>query len=60
MSNTVQIVHLLIRDNRLSQKQIAAKTGRSIASVQRVMKRLSEQGKLVREGGECFEHWEVK
>ena len=55
-----QITQLLIKDNRLSQKQIAAKTGRSIASVQRAMKKLSEQGKIVREGGKRFGHWKVK
>ena len=45
-----QIIQFLTENNRLSQKQIAAKTGRSIASVQRAMKKLSEQGKIVREG----------
>ena len=55
-----QIIRLLIENNRLSQKQIVAKTGRSIASVQRVMKKLSEQGKIVRERGKRFGHWEVK
>ena len=54
-----QIIRLLIENNRLSQKQIVAKTGRSIASVQRVMKKLSEQGKIVRERGKRFGHWEV-
>ena len=55
-----QITQLLIENNRLSQKQIAEKTGRSIATVQRAMKKLSEQGKIVREGGKRFGHWEVK
>ena len=55
-----QIIQLLIKNNRLSQKQIAAKTGRSIATVQRAMKKLSEQGKIVREGGKRFGHWKVK
>lgn len=55
-----QIIQLLTEDNRLSQKQIAAKTGRSIATVQRAMKKLSEQGKIVREGGKRFGHWKVK
>ncbi len=45
-----QIIQLLIENNRYNQKQIAIKTGRSIASIQRAMKRLSEQGKIVREG----------
>lgn len=55
-----QIIQLLIKNNRLSQKQIVAKTGRSIASVQRAIKKLSEQGKIVREGGKRFGHGEVK
>ncbi|HIX81821.1 MAG TPA: winged helix-turn-helix domain-containing protein [Candidatus Erysipelatoclostridium merdavium] len=55
-----QIIKLLTEDNRLSQKQIAAKTGRSITTVQRAMKKLSEQGKIVREGGKRFGHWKVK
>ena len=42
------------------QKQIAAKTGRSIASVQRAMKKLIKQGKIIREGGKRFGHWKVK
>ena len=54
-----QIIQFLTENNRLSQKQIAAKTGRSIASVQRAMKKLSEQGKIVREGGKRFGHWKV-
>ncbi len=55
-----QIIKLLTGNNRLNQKQIATMTGRSIASVQRTMKKLSEQGKIVREGGKRFGHWEVK
>ncbi|OUN34896.1 winged helix-turn-helix domain-containing protein [Lachnoclostridium sp. An76] len=55
-----QIIQLLIKNNRLSQKQIAAKTGRFIASAQRAIQKLSEQGKIVREGGKRFGHWEVK
>ena len=55
-----QIIQLLTEDNRLSQKQIAAKTGRSIASVQRAMKKLIKQGKIIREGGKRFGHWKVK
>ena len=55
-----QIIRLLIEHNRLNQKQIATKTGRSIASVQQVMNMLSEQGKIVREDGKRFGSWEVK
>ncbi|HJF93336.1 MAG TPA: winged helix-turn-helix domain-containing protein [Lachnoclostridium phocaeense] len=55
-----QIIQLLTKNNRLNQKQIVAKTGRFIASVQQAMKKLSEQGKIVREGGKRFGHWKVK
>lgn len=55
-----QIIKLLSEDNKMNQKQIAAKTGRSIASVQRAMKKLSEQGKIIREGGKRFGHWKIK
>ena len=55
-----QIIQFLTENNRLSQKQIAAKTGRSIASVQRAMKKLIKQGKIIREGGKRFGHWKVK
>ena len=55
-----QIIHLLTENNKLNQKQIAASTGKSIASVQRTMKQLSEQGRITREGGKRFGHWKVK
>lgn len=55
-----QILKLLLENNKLNQKQLAQKTGRSIASVQRTMKKLSERGKIERIGGKRFGHWEVK
>ena len=55
-----QIIHLLAENNKLNQKQIAARTGKSIASIQRAMKKLSEQGRIIREGGKRFGHWKVK
>ena len=55
-----QILKLLLENNKLQQKQLAQKTGRSIASVQRAMKKLSERGKIARIGGKRFGHWEVK
>ena len=51
-------MHLLAENNKLNQKQIAARTGKSIASVQRTMKKLSEQGRIIREGGKRFGHLE--
>ena len=55
-----QILKLLLENNKMNQKQLAQKTGRSIASVQRAMKKLSERGKIARIGGKRFGHWEVK
>ena len=55
-----QIIRLLSENDKLNQKQIAAKTGKSIVSVQRAMKKLSERGKILRVGGKRFGHWEVK
>mgnify|MGYP002510246140 FL=1 len=55
-----QIIHLLAENNKLNQKQIAARTGKSIASIQRTMKKLSEQGRIIREGGKRFGYWKVK
>ena len=55
-----QILKLLLENNKMNQKQLAQKTGRSIASVQRTMKKLSERGKIERIGGKRFGHWEVK
>lgn len=55
-----QIIRLLSANNKLNQKQIAAKTGKSVASVQRTMKKLTEQGKIIREGGKRFGYWKVE
>ena len=53
-------MQFLAENNRLNQKQIASKTRRSLATIRRPMKKLSLQGKIVREGGRRFGHWEVK
>ncbi len=55
-----QIIKLLSENNKLNQKQIAAKTGKSIATVQRTMKKLTEQRRIIREGGKRFGHWKVE
>lgn len=55
-----KIIKLLFEDNKLNQKQIAIKTGMSIASVQRAMKKMVEQGKIIREGGKRFGYWTIK
>lgn len=55
-----KIIKLLSEDNKFNQKQIATKTGMSVASVQRAMKKLVEQGKIVREGGKRFGYWKIK
>ncbi len=55
-----KIIKLLSEDNKFNQKQIATKTGMSVASVQRAMKKLVEQGKVIREGGKRFGYWKIK
>ncbi len=55
-----KIMKLLSENGKLNQKQIAAKTGMSVASVQRAMKKMVEEGKIVREGGKRFGHWVIK
>lgn len=55
-----KIIELLSENNKLNQKQIAAYTGKSIASVQRTMKKLLERGKIMREGGKRFGWWKIK
>ena len=55
-----QILKLLLGNSKLTHRQLAQKTGRSVASVQRTMKKLSERGKIERIGGKRFGHWEVK
>ena len=55
-----QIVKFLLENNKLNQKQLAQKTGSSIASVQRAMKKLLERGKIERIGGKRFGYWSVK
>lgn len=54
------ILKLLAEDNRLKQKQIAAETDKSIASVQCAMNKLSEQGRISRIGGKHLGYWAIK
>jgi ATP-dependent DNA helicase RecG len=55
-----KIIVFLSENNKLNQKQLAAKAEVSLTSVQRAMKKLVKQGKIVREGGKRFGHWVIK
>ena len=45
------------KNNQIKQKEIAQVLGTSIASVQRVMKSMVEDGIIKRKGGKRFGHW---
>lgn len=55
-----RIVSELKKDARLNQKELANRLQISVSSIQRVMHRLKERGKIVRKGGKRYGHWEVK
>jgi ATP-dependent DNA helicase RecG len=55
-----KIIVFLSENNKLNQKQLAAKAEVSLTSVQRAMKKLVKQGKIVREGGKRFGYWVIK
>ncbi|WP_312813179.1 ATP-binding protein [Sedimentibacter sp.] len=54
------IIDILRSDNNKKQKIIAEELGISVATVQRIMKRLVERGKVDRKGGKRFGYWEIK
>jgi ATP-dependent DNA helicase RecG len=53
------MVGILKSDSTKKQKIIAEELGISVATVQRIMKRLAEQGKIERKGGKRFGYWEI-
>lgn len=55
-----KILELLEADGRIKQTEISKRLNVSIASVQRVMKRMVEQGKIERKGGKRYGYWEIK
>ena len=55
----IKMVGILKSDSTKKQKIIAEELGISVATVQRIMKRLVEQGKIERKGGKRFGYWEI-
>jgi len=55
----INMVGILKSDSNKKQKIIAEELGISVATVQRIMKRLVEQGKIERKGGKRFGYWEI-
>lgn len=55
-----QILRLLQDDPKLSAAKTAEKTGLSSRQVERIIKKLKEEGRLVRHGSDRGGYWEVK
>ena len=55
-----KVLELLETDRKIKQDEIAKMLNLSIASVQRVMKRMIKQGRIERKGGKRYGYWEVK
>ena len=53
------ILKLLWSDSSMSQAEIAERVGKSLPTVKRAMKRLSDSGAVRRVGGKRFGKWEV-
>ena len=54
-----EIIRILLDNNKISQREIAIKTGKAVPTVQRHMRKLVKQGKIRREGGKRFGTWKV-
>ncbi|MCD8005826.1 MAG: DUF977 family protein [Oscillospiraceae bacterium] len=54
-----RIIELMSENANIKQSEISAKTGISRSTVQRIIRSLREQGKIVREGGKRYGHWKV-
>ena len=55
----MKLIMVLKNNKWATQKEIAEELGISIASVQRIMKKLSDQKAIERRGGKRFGYWEV-
>lgn len=54
-----KLLYAIKANPKITQKEIVQEIGTSRATVQRMMKVLTEQGKIVRVGGKRFGHWEA-
>lgn len=55
----VRLITVLENNRKATQKEIAVELGISIATVQRIMKKLSDKKIIVRKGGKRFGYWEI-
>lgn len=55
----VKLIMILKNNKQVTQKEIASELGISIATVQRMMKKLSDKNIIMRKGGKRFGYWEV-
>lgn len=55
----VRLITVLENNRQATQKEIAVELGISIATVQRLMKKLSDKKIIVRKGGKRFGYWEI-
>lgn len=55
----VRLIRMLKNNKQVTQKEIAVELSISIATVQRIMKKLSDKKVIVRKGGKRFGYWEV-
>lgn len=52
-------IALLREESSIPQAEIAEKVGKSISTVKRAMKKLSDSGAIRRVGGKRFGRWEI-
>jgi len=55
-----KIIELLNSDSHMTQQLLAEKTKVSLISIKRIMKKMSDSGKIVRKGGKRYGYWVVR
>jgi len=56
----MQVLNLLRKDNRLTQKKLAEHIGKSERTVKRIILSLEQKGMIERIGGKRYGYWQVK
>ncbi|MBD5537622.1 MAG: winged helix-turn-helix transcriptional regulator [Lachnospiraceae bacterium] len=54
-----RIVNILKNNSTITQSALSEELNLSIRSLKRIMKRLTENGEIVRKGGKRYGHWEI-
>ncbi|MGI6215240.1 MAG: winged helix-turn-helix domain-containing protein [Christensenellales bacterium] len=54
-----QILMLLEKNSKLTQEEISLQTSFSIATIKCAMKQLTDDGRIIREGGKRYGFWKV-